>query len=375
MTPYTHLTLPRRVNSTPTNRSWKWRYLSIALLLAACAHAPEQKHTEGADGFSLGKPYPVTINGIDQMVMVHTNNESNPVLLVLHGGPGYAMLPLMHKVNPQLEDEFTVANWDQRGAGLSPETNKAHLTLEQLVDDAHKVSLWLMQKFGQQKLYLLGHSFGTVLGDYLVKKYPADYFAFIGIGQTVNVTENEQYGYDWAYGQAQSKGDKAAVDLLDAVGRPDNDGNYPGKVPSEYADQFDAGSDVTMHYVGLYGGDVYGAENADQIDQLIFGSGIYEQDSWTTAWKFSQRIFDDPKVWAFNSKDPSQGFLDFKVPVYFFTGQHDYDTPVNLFEEYYALITSKKSYIQFQDSAHFPFYEQPGKFREELLTVKKDTYP
>ena len=352
-----------------TNGSLKWFLLSVGLFLSACSTLDSE-----GDEFSLGKPYQVNINGLDQTIMVQTNNESNPVLLVLHGGPGYAMLPLMHQMNPQLEDEFTVVNWDQRGAGLSPEIDESNMTLVQFVDDAHELTLWLKQHFGVQKVYILGHSFGTVLGIYLIKNYPDDYFAFIGIGQTVNVIENEQYGYDWAYQEATNKSDRAALDLLDAVGRPDNNGDYPGAVPAENADEFDAGSDVTIYYVSLYGGDVYGAENADAIDALIFGAGIYDEDSWIEEWQFSQIIFDDPEIWTFDFKDPNQGFLEFSVPVYFFMGQHDYDTPVNLFEEYYTLIASNKTYVRFESSAHFPFYEEAAKFREELLKVKTDTY-
>jgi proline iminopeptidase len=352
-----------------THTLLKWLCLAIALLLSAC-NTLTDKNAE----FSFGRPYQVTINGLDQTIMIHTNSESNPVLLVLHGGPGYAMLPLMHQMNPQLEDEFTVVDWDQRGAGLSDEADDSTMTLEQFVDDAHESTLWLKQNYSKRKIYIVGHSFGTVLGCYLIRDYPDDYFAFVGVGQTVNVIVNEQYGYDWAYQEASNRSDEAALALLDAVGRPDNDGEYPGEVPGHYVDDFDAGSDVTIHCVSLYGGDVHGEENADAIDTLILDSGVYDEDSWIDAWQFSQTIFEDPAVWAFDFKNPSQGFLDFDVPVYFFMGQHDYDTPVNLFEEYYALIASDKSYVRFEYSAHFPFYEEAAKFREELLRVKTDTY-
>lgn len=180
-----------------------------------------------------------------------------------------------------------------------------------------------------------------------MESYPDDYAAFIGIGQTVNVLENEQYGYDWAYQKATDRGDQEALDLLGSVGCPESDGGYPGAVPEAYA---------------------------DAIDTLIFESGVYDEDSWIDAWQCSQSIFDDPDVWTFEFKDPNQGFLDYNVPVYFFMGQHDYDTPVNLFEEYYALIVSDKAYIRFESSAHFPFYEEAAMFREELLRVKTDTF-
>jgi pimeloyl-ACP methyl ester carboxylesterase len=212
-----------------------------------------------------------------------------------------------------------------------------------------------------------------VLGIYLVKNHPEDYYAFVGVGQTVSVGENEQYSYDWILQQATARSDLEAQNLLTAVGRPGRDGQYPGEVPVAYADVYDAGSDVTSAYVGRYGGDVYGETGADKIDDVIFGTGVYDKESWSDAWLFSQGIFDDPKVMAFDFKDASQGFQNFAVPLYFFMGQHDYDTPVNLFEEYYSRITSTKTYVRFTNSAHFPFYEERTKFREELLNAKRAT--
>lgn len=326
------------------------------------------------EGFSIGKPYRLSLNGLKQTILVNSNSSSNPVLLVLHGGPGYAMLSLMHDINPQLEDEFIVVNWDQRGAGLSPQSDPSRLTLNQLVMDAHELSRWLKEKFGQRKIYLLGHSFGTVIGLKLIKEYPDDYFAFIGVGQTINVVKNEQYSYDWAYQQAKNNSDANAIQLLEAIGRPSNEGDYLGKIPDKYSDTFEDGSEVTSYYVSYYGGEIHGSKNSDKIDDLIISSGLYDENEWIQNWKYSQSIFQDSEVWNFNLMKKSQGFQYFNVPVYFFMGEHDYDTPVNLFEEYYTLLKSKKEYIHFKNSAHFPFYEEPVKFRTELSKIKADTY-
>ena len=355
--------------------SLAWVAVVWALLVVAPASASAAPRGGVKTPVVHDVPFKVHLNGLDQTIMVHTNNEANPVLLVLHGGPGYAMLPLMHKVHPQLEDEFTVVSWDQRGAGLSPETDPAHLTLAQLVDDAHDLTRWLMSTFGQNRIFIMGHSFGTVIGLRLLKQHPADYEAFIGVGQTVNVAANEQYSYDWVRQQAESRSDADALTVLNAIGRPDAGGRYPGEVPDDVSDQFDDGPSATSHYVGLYGGDVYGATGSGTVDEAIFSAGVYDKDAWNDAWKFSQGIFDDREVFAFDFMDPTQGFQDFTAPVYFFMGQHDYDTPVNLFEQYYATVVSGKAYVRFDNSAHFPFFEEPEKFREELVNVKRQLMP
>ncbi|TLS73533.1 alpha/beta hydrolase [Mariprofundus erugo] len=185
--------------------------------------------------------------------------------------------------------------------------------------------------------------------------------------------KNEQYSYDRVSQQAKNHADTEAIQLLQAIGRPGNDGEYPGKIPDQYADTFDDPSEVTMFYVGHDGGEVYGSESSDEIDALILDSGLYDKNDWLKRWKFSQSLFNDPDVWRFDATDESQGFQSFRVPVYFFMGQYDYDTPVNLFETYYPLIHSRKQYIRFEHSAHFPFYEEPAKFRSELLRIKSDT--
>lgn len=328
---------------------------------------------EGVDGFFFGKTYQVELNGLKQTILVHSTDLANPILLVLHGGPGYAMLPLMHQVNPELENHFTVVNWDQRGAGLSGSSRLSRLTLKELVADAHALTTWLKRKFGQKRIYILGHSFGTVIGLYLAKTYPDDYFAFVGVGQTVSVAKNEQYSYDWVLAQARARKDAEARWVLTEIGRPSKAGEYPGDVPEELADQFDDGFDTTSYYVGLFGGDLYGAENSDEVDDLILSSGTYKEKAWLQGWEFSQNLFSDPAVWKFDFMDPRQGFQSFEIPVYFFMGQHDYDTPVNLFEEYYATIKSSKTYIRFENSAHFPFYEEPEQFRNELIKIREST--
>jgi pimeloyl-ACP methyl ester carboxylesterase len=354
--------------------------LTLAVLLssALCAMSPSTRAEEidEDDEFPVpvGSVFKVKVNRLDQALMVHGKEASKPVLLVLHGGPGYAMMPLMHKVNPQLESQFVVVNWDQRGAGLTRETNKAKLTLRTFVEDAHQLTGWLKKTFETDKIYILGHSFGTVLGIMLAKKYPADYHAFIGVGQTVNCFENEQYMYDWALSEAKRRKDTGARDLLAAIGRPGRDGEYPREVPDSAADDFADPSEVTMHYVGHYGGDLYGKTGTDGVDDLVLEDGPYDAEAWQAAWRFSQTLFKDPAVWRFDFKDPSQGFTNLAVPVYFFMGDHDYDTPVALFEKYFKAIKSRKTWVRFGKSAHFPFVEEPARFRTELLKVKAETY-
>ena len=127
----------------------------------------------------------VKINGLNQRMIIRGRDSAKPVLLYLHGGPGDPEFPFVNQFNPGIEDLFVVCYWDQRGAGLSLSKNipPATMTLSQFVDDAGRVSEYLIHRFNRKKIYLLGHSWGTMLGSFTVKKFPEYYYAFISVGQ------------------------------------------------------------------------------------------------------------------------------------------------------------------------------------------------
>ena len=322
---------------------------------------------QSGDG-SIDSLEKITLGGVVQWILIQSNDVANPVLLVLHGGPGYAMMPLLHENNGELEDHFIVVNWDQRGAGksYSPDIPEESMTLEQFVSDAHELTEVLKARFDQERIYLMGHSLGTVLGMLLIEAYPDDYFGFVGVGQVVDVIENEQLSYDFALSEAQADENTEAIEALNEIGRPDEDGWYSD----------DSGYDVTMEWVGYYGGDLVGKTSTEEIEDAILNSEIYAEDGEKieNGWAFSQTIFSDEALW----------YLDFRtqvtqvdVPVYFFTGRHDYDTPFELVEEYYDVLDAPiKEIVWFEHSAHFPFYEEPARFDEMMIEkVLAETQP
>ncbi len=301
----------------------------------------------------------VALGGVDQGILMQGNDSTKPVLLVLHGGPGYAMMPLMHENNTVLEDHFIVVNWDQLGAGLSysPAISEERISLAQLISDARELTTYLKTEFNQQKIYLMGHSFGTVLAMYMVEQAPDDYYAIASVGQVVNVIENEQLSYDFALEASIADGNVLAVEALSSVGRPDDDGEY----------QVESGYEVTAQWMAYYGGDLYGKTSTDEIEQAILNSDIYKeyQQQWLDGWELSQSLFNDTAVWEFDFRTDLPSI---DVPVYFLTGRHDYDTPFVLVNEYYQLLSApKKELIWFESSAHFPFYEEPELFNQALI--------
>ncbi|SIN80421.1 alpha/beta fold hydrolase [Halodesulfovibrio marinisediminis] len=319
-----------------------------------------------SDVTSINVREKIILGGAEQWISIQSEDTSNPILLILHGGPGFAMMPLFHISNSELENYFIVVNWDQRGAGMSYSSNipKETMTLSQLLSDAHELTGYLRIRFNRKKIFILGHSFGTILGTFLIRDYPEDYYAYGGIGQVVNVIENEQLSYDFALEQAYKDSNRKAIDELNNIGRPNEAG--------EYSD--DSGYDITMKWVGYYGGELYGKRDSEEIERTILNSKMYEniRDDVIKGWSFSQELFNDNAIWSFDFR-LSVNHVD--VPMYFFTGRHDYDTPCTLVKQYYNTLSAPiKEIIWFENSSHFPFYEEPQKFNK-MIIEKFTTHP
>lgn len=302
----------------------------------------------------------VKIGGIEQWIYITGNDVSKPILLFLHGGPGYSMLPLLHSYNSDLEKYYTVVNWDQRGAGLSysSKISKSSMTLKQFVSDTHELTSYLKQRFKQDKIFLAGHSFGTILGMEAINNYPNDYHAFISIGQVVGFAENEQHSYDFALKSAEDSNNNKAIKELTKIGRPDENGNYKN----------DSGYSTTMEWLEYFGGSLHGKNSTEDLEDSILNSNIYRdvKHKVESGWDFSDLLFEDKEVRYLDYKNKIKSV---NVPIYFFCGKYDYETPSKLVEEYFNLLSApSKELIWFENSAHFPFYEEPLKFNEIMIT-------
>jgi pimeloyl-ACP methyl ester carboxylesterase len=181
-----------------------------------------------------GKPIPhsiavletVKLGGSEEWITIRGKDSRNPVLLFLAGGPGGSQLVLEQRALAGLEDRFVVVNWDQPGAGKSFHAiDHAKLTPDRYITDAHELVLHLRQRFGKEKIYLSGQSWGSALGIMVVQRYPDLFHAFIGTGQVVAFLENELIKYDLVLRLAQERGDMQQVEKLKQQGPPPYYGN------------------------------------------------------------------------------------------------------------------------------------------------------
>ena len=163
----------------------------------------------------------IPVNGVMQKIHVVSKDVSLPVLLFLHGGPGVVNRHSVLAADKDLLDSFTMATWDQRGTGGSYSGVKTEtLTIAQLVEDAEAVVDYLCEKFNKKKIFVIGGSWGSLLGIRLAHAHPEHIAAFVGFGQFVNGEKNELISYQYTLDAAKAAGDEKAVKELESVGPP-----------------------------------------------------------------------------------------------------------------------------------------------------------
>ena len=300
------------------------------------------------------------INGTPQALIIRGEDTANPVLLYLHGGPGSPEWPFFNVSGANMENMFTVCYWDQRGAGKSyyPNIPDSTFTLNQFVEDAASVTRYLMEKFKKQKIYLMGHSWGTVLGSYTAKKYPQYYYAYLGIGQVAEQLRAEQISYDFVLGCARNEKDEKAVSFLKKMGRP----------PYSTQKEWDKNIMDERKYVTRYGGAMKNGNFYSMVIKAMVNCCEYtlrEKFNYLKASGHTLSLLWPAVLNAHLFNDVPEQL----IPVYIFQGTHDYQTAYPIAKEYFdSLKAPVKKFYSFDNSAHSPNFEEPKKFEEILRT-------
>src|SRR2546423_11087796 len=190
-----------------------WSIAILALLVLALIVLRAYEQSQIAKRIAITSPNgiasleKVRLGGVGQWVQIRGEDRTEPILLFLHSGPGFPEMPFSH-VNAELEKEFVVVQWDQRGAGKSYSSSipESSMTIEQFIADTHELVQFLLQRFGRTKLMLVAHSWGSIVGALTVAKYPELFSAYVGISQAVNAPESERAMYRFALETAASQG-------------------------------------------------------------------------------------------------------------------------------------------------------------------------
>lgn len=306
----------------------------------------------------------VELGGLKQWICVRGESVDKPLLLILHGGPGDAEVLAFRRYNAGLEKDFIVVNWDQRGAGksFSPSMSADTMTVEQMVSDAHELVGYLRKNFAKEKIYLLGHSWGTMLGALLASRYPDDFLAYIGMGQIGNWADQEKLCYEFTFSEAKRRGDRKAIALHERIGAPVN-GLY-----RDYMDVL-----VQRPYLKKYGGFLYGKSSPME---MYFGSYFRttEYRDVNLFYYFKAGPFSVRAMWPQLAKvDLSRDAPQFGMPVFLFLGRHDKNCTPSLAEAWLSGIAApRKEILWFEASGHCPSFEEPEKFMAALARISRN---
>ena len=287
------------------------------------------------------------LNGVDQRYCVLGDKAENPVLLYLHGGPGDSCLPLVEKYNAALAQDFNLVVWDQRGAGLSyyPFTEENHPSINTYVEDVHQLSRYLLDRFHQDKLYLMGHSWGSALGVKFIQAHPELVHHYIGSGQVVDMQAitREQIAFVRSH-----TSDAKTLAFLDS---------YPEAI---------AGQDWVKSLLRLtklvvkHGGSLYGRSNMNNLIWPFLTSGRYSIRELLNRQKGSMQSVT--YLWHELMDTDFTDTHHFEVPVTFCEGRQDHHVSSTVAHDWYETIDSPKSWHWFDRSGHFPQWEEPDRF-------------
>ncbi len=300
----------------------------------------------------------VEIGGTKQMILTRCVSEENPILLFLHGGPGFSHIPLAKKYQALLEREYTVINWDQRGTGLSYSKSvlESSMTADQFLRDAYEVIEKLLKAFGQPKLYIVGHSWGSYLGIHLARMHPEKIHAYIGISQVVDVNKASQMTYNHIWSLAEKDNNHIALEALKDIEHPYYESEKSFQIVRKWVEHYraDNGLDFTKILLSaILRGSTYKPWHVVKfIKGLNFSQKLIREDAYISLFETS---------------------TTYEVPLYFIMGSYDMTTPIALVRSYVEQISAPvKKVYKIDDAGHCPHLQCFEEIGEIMSAIKNE---
>jgi pimeloyl-ACP methyl ester carboxylesterase len=304
----------------------------------------------------------VKIGGIEQWIAIRGEDRKNPVLLLLHGGPGDATNPWGYAGFRTWLKYFTVVQWDQRGAGRTFGRNRAAsastITIPRMAQDGVELAELLSKKLQKDKIVLVGHSWGSILGVFMVKARPELFYAFVGTGQVADPEQNYAVAYRDLLERASRDGNSRALQELKEVGPPPyKDGKGFG-VQRKWANLFEGADAFIASMVGF-------ALTAPGYSLADFND-----------WGDGQNVSAGQLVPQTSVLDPKLLGGEFAVPVFVIQGAEDYTTPTSLAKTYLSsLHAPRKAFATIDSAGHFAVFTKQDAFLKELRAQLQPLIP
>lgn len=297
----------------------------------------------------------VPIGGIEQWVTIRGQDRADPVLLFLHGGPGDVTSCWTFAMWAPWEEHFTVVQWDERGAGRTLKKSGPSiaptLTVDRMAEDGIELAEYLRRHLGKNKVILVAHSFGTLIGLEMVRKKPDLFYAYVGTGQVADEKRNYAVAYDALLQHARAVGNHVAIDELSKIGPPPYSSGDGYRVQWRWANQFEGADQFLDSTLGL----------------ALVAPGCSVEDINNSA--AGEAFSADQLVPQTKSAGPAELGLKFSVPIFFFQGAEDFTSPTALAREYLNQIQApKKEFVPIPDAGHFAIFMHADQFLKELVT-------
>ena len=304
----------------------------------------------------------IKIGGIDQYVQIRGEDRNNPVILWLHGGPGFPLTYLNYYYQTDLEKDYTIVCWEQRGCGRTYYRNENNdkMNIKQMLADTDEIIDYLRECFGQEKIIIIGQSWGTVLGMNYIQVHPEKVVAYIGVGQVTNFSQGKIYAAECAIKKAIENGNNKDADLLEygieQLTATDNIKKLNVKSLEEMIT-------ISMKYLKC-SGEMSGFEQ-------IFSAITSPEMSWNDAKWFlfasntqniisSQSNLVDYMYFQFDVMDFTN---EYDIPICFIQGDSDWITPTDMVADYYSTVSSKqKEMIIINNAGNTSFLDNPKQF-------------
>ena len=313
--------------------------LTTLLPFYACQAQATQEATPRKVSAHISTTLTPDIGGIKQLIEIKTDDASKPVLLFLSGGPGSSMIKGADAFTNALKSEFTLVQWDQRDAGKTLKLNPSPTqpSVAQMEQDTYEVIQFLRKELKQDKIYLLGSSWGNVLGFYIVKHHPELLHAYFASNPVVSQLESEKELLQTL--KEHFKDNAVASEELNSV-------NFPFT------------SDESMFYLRKW---LFYKDGKQFATSEGFKTGFLQwSKTWSPVWNEVMHI-DLPKT--LQSVD---------CPVYFFVGKNDIQTSTRITQAYFeALQAPRKGLFLFEQSGHQIHQDEPVKFQEAIIKTRE----
>jgi len=308
------------------------------------------------------------VGEVRQAVLIRGTDPQNPLLVFVHGGPGFPLFPFepYGETMRRLEDRFTVVYWEQRGTGKSFSRGipPASMTIDQFVEDARMVVEYALGFVEKEQAFLWGHSWGSGIGALLAARHPGLLHAYIGTGQSVNPYLNERLGYEFVERRARETENRRALRQLQWIDTiPDNYSLEDALTIRRWVYRFGGIVRQSTHerpYIDLQEvRDMLTAPEYSLADRLnLILSPHYSARKLWDEMKELNLVRDAPRI---------------QVPVYFLLGRHDVIVSSALAAEYFSKLEAPlgKRLVWFEQSAHRPHQEEREKFLEVMEAIRE----